>query len=86
MLKKIKKDWFKWEELITMPKPIRWQGWICIGILLLSVFLVARITTVYDVNSWILTISLGIAIILFMAVAILKSNYRELSSEYKKGY
>ena len=80
-----KKDWFKWEELIRMPKPIRWQGWICIGILLLSVFLVARITIVYDLNSWILLIFLAIGIFLLLAVAILKSNYRELTNEYKKG-
>jgi tetratricopeptide (TPR) repeat protein len=80
-----KKDWFKWEELIRMPKPIRWQGWACCGILLLSIFIFARLTIVYDINSWILTIFLAIAILLFLAVAILKSNYRELTNQYKKG-
>ena len=38
---------------------------------------------VYSVNSWILTISLGIAILLFMAVAIFKSNFMEITKTYK---
>lgn len=80
-----KKDWFKYEGLVGMPKPIRWQGWACSGIFLLSVFIFARFTIVYDVNSWILSIFLAIAILLFLIVAILKSNYRKLTNEYKKG-
>ena len=80
-----KNDWFKYVELIRMPKPIRWQGWALSGIFLLAFFIVARITIVYNLNSWILSISLAIAILLFFVITILKSNYRELTNEYKKG-
>lgn len=38
---------------------------------------------VYAVNSWILSISLVIAILLFMAVAIFKSNFMEITKVYK---
>jgi hypothetical protein len=83
MEKKSKKDWFKFEGILGFPKPIRWQGWACHGIFLLSFFLIARLMIVYAVNSWILTISLGIAILIFMGVAMVKSNFREMSKAYK---
>ena len=83
MEKNTKKDWFKFEGIMGFPKPIRWQGWACHGIFLLSFFLLARLMIVYAVNSWILTISLGIAILLFMRVAMVKSNFRELAQAYK---
>ena len=49
-----KKDWFKWKELMTMPKPIHWKGWARSAIFLLSLFIFARLTIVYNLNSWIL--------------------------------
>ncbi len=38
---------------------------------------------VHDVNSWILSISLTIAILLFMTVAMVKSNFRDMAKGYK---
>ena len=32
MEKNKKKDWFKFEGIGGIPKPIRWQGWACLGI------------------------------------------------------
>lgn len=86
MEKNTKKDWFKFEGMLGFPKPIRWQGWACHGIFLLCFFLLARLMIVYDVNSWILSISLAIALILFLTVAMLKSNFREMVKAYKPVY
>lgn len=83
MEKNTKNDWFKFEGIFGFPKPIRWQGWACHGIFLLSFFLLARIMIVYGVNSGILAISLVIAIVLFMGVAMIKSNFREMAMAFK---
>ncbi|MBZ2165920.1 hypothetical protein [Methanobacterium spitsbergense] len=83
MEKNTKQEWFKFEGIGGVSKPIRWQGLACHGIFLLSFFLLARLMIVYDVNSWILTIILAIAILLFLTVAILKSNFREMTNALK---
>ncbi len=83
MEKNTKKNWFKFEGILGFPKPIRWQGWASHGIFLLSFFLIARLMIVHDVNSWILSISLAIAILLFMTVAMVKSNFRDMAKGYK---
>ncbi len=81
-----KKGWFEFEGILGFPKPIRWQGWACHGIFLLCFFLLARLMIVYNVNSWILIISLAIALFLFMTIAMLKSNFREMVKAYKPAY
>ena len=54
MEKNTEKDWFKLDGIGGIPKPIRWQGWTCYGIFLLSLFLLVLLMIVYDVNSWII--------------------------------
>lgn len=84
MGKNIKKDWFKFEGLLGMPKPIHWQGWVCYGIYLSFIFLLARFTINSNENSiTIFVIVFGISVIIFQRIAVLKSNYREIIKAYK---
>ena len=74
MEKNTKKDWFKIERIGAVPIPICWQGWACHGIFLLSVLVLLRLLILYDVNSWILVLSLIIAVFIFFILATFKSN------------
>ena len=79
------KDWFRYEGLMGGPRPISWQGWICCGIFFSSVFLSALIVNLKHYPSIIAMIILAISLLIFMILAMIKSNYRKMLNAYKAG-
>jgi len=77
--------WFKFEGISGMPKPLRWQGYACYGIQLISLFLLILIMKNYgEFSPIIIATFIVISLILFMVVAMFKSNYNENLMKYKK--
>ncbi len=78
--KKNTKDyWFRY-EIGGIPKPLRWQGWVCYSLIFLSPFIVL----ILDDNPTTSTVIIVASIIIIMIVAFLKSNYRESVREYRE--
>lgn len=76
---KVEKYWFRY-EIGRIPKPVCWQGWACYIITFLSPFVVLIFDG--DLNTGFVTI---LAIIFaFIAISMLKSNYRESIMKYKE--
>jgi hypothetical protein len=75
----IKKEWFKF-KIGSIPKPVRWQGWVCYIILFISPFLVLTL----DLNPTTSTAIIVALITIIITIAILKSNYRESAREYRE--
>jgi hypothetical protein len=75
----IKEVWFKF-EVGSIPKPVRWQGWVCYIILFISPFLVLTL----DLNPTTSTAIIVALITIIITIAILKSNYRESAREYRE--
>ena len=77
--KDIKEHWFKY-EVGGLPKPVRWQGWVCYSIIFLS-FLVVLI---FASDPTIATIILVACVFIVTIIAMLKSNFRESVMEYRE--
>ncbi len=75
-----KEYWFKYKIGRGMPKPIRWQGWACYGIIFLSPLVIIFSNEDLTID----TIIIFAIIITVMIVTMLKSNYREIIMEYKE--
>lgn len=73
------KYWFKY-EYGGVPKPVRWQGWVCNVILFSSPFVV-----IIFIRNLETAMAIVFAIIVAVMVLImLKSNYRQIMMEYRK--
>ena len=84
MEKKVRKDWFRYNSPIGMAKPVRWQGWVCCGIFLLSIFLFIRILIVtHNGNPASFALSVVAPIVIFFIVTVFKSNYKEIVGVYR---
>jgi hypothetical protein len=71
------KYWLKY-EVGGFPKPVRWQGWLCMVILFSSPFVVIIFTRNVETAMLIVLAIITAA----MVVIMLKSNYREIMREY----
>ena len=75
----IKEEWFKF-KVGSIPKPVRWQGWVCYIIFFISPFLVLTL----DLNPSASTAIIVALITIIITIAILKSDYRESTREYRE--
>jgi hypothetical protein len=73
------KYWLKY-EVGGFPKPVRWQGWLCLVVLFSSPFVVIIFTRNVETAMVIVLAIITAA----MVVIMLKSNYREIMREYRE--
>lgn len=73
------KYWLKY-KVGGFPKPVRWQGWLCMVILFSSPFVVIIFTRSVETAMVIVLTIMAVV----MAVIMLKSNYRKIIREYRE--
>ena len=76
---KVEEYWFRY-EIGGIPKPVRWQGWACYVIIFLSPFVVLIFDNDLD-TAFVIILAIIFA---FIAISMLKSNYKESIMKYKE--
>lgn len=79
--------WFRFNGLFELPKPLCWKGWACYFTQVLFIFLLGLLYGHFNIfgeysSSIMITGLIGMSIIIFMGIAVNKSNFRELSEEF----
>jgi hypothetical protein len=77
--RKTSEYWFK-HEIGGLAKPVRWQGWVCYGIMFLSPFVVM----IFDRNPDTAVVIILAIIFTVILIIMLKSNYRENLMKYRE--
>jgi len=74
---KPEKYWFRY-DVGVIPKPVRWQGWVCYGIMFLSLLVVLILDRDPD-TAVIIILAIICAVVI---ITMVKSNYREIIMKF----
>ncbi|MBP1946221.1 hypothetical protein [Methanobacterium petrolearium] len=71
--------WFRY-KIWGIPKPLRWQGWVCYVVTFLSIFAVL----IFDRNPDTAAVIVLAIILAFFITTMFKSNYREIIMKFRE--